>query len=286
VTNPPPAVNVGQARGELAETAFRERARADARQVIQGMPLQPPLAGARCPTTWAKCLISWEGQNLQYWSERATSGWDRGVISAFNKRKGIHREILRFRDVDNSDGDVASPLCTAESAAKLLDRLRVDAGMNLTDHLTSRRKANPSVQSRRKTNNNPPVAPPRVPPTPTQARGTTPRNSHRNAGRQPQQHAARHAPVEDDEDDDDDEAAFARAFPTVAPPQLNQMQRERENGFLRQAQAEQEEVRLEQERQRTQGVLLYRQRAERDRRNFGDISRFGRTDYARRELGS
>jgi hypothetical protein len=285
-TNQPPAATnvVAVSRGELVETEFRARARIDARQVIQGMALQPPLKNARCPSTWVKCLTSWQGQNLQYWAERPSTGWDTGVVSAFNKRKGIHREIVRFRDVDNAEGDVASPLCTLESAAKLLDRLRKDAGMNLTDHFTSRRKDNPSVQSRRKTNNNLPAVPPPPPTTPTQARGATRPNPVQNAGPRPrhvsQQRRPRHAPVEDEVD------AFAAAFPGVGPPQYNQMQRERESNWLRQGQAEQEVAAAELERRRTTGSDMYRHRAVPDQRNFGDLSRIGRDSYARRELGS
>jgi hypothetical protein len=152
-------------RGQLVDAEFRARALADATQVIQAMPVAPPLGNTNCPHTWVKCLMEWRGHNLQYWLTDDGKGWHRSLRNAYNKRRSIHAEIERYRDTENAEGDMSRPMCSLDGAAAALETLRRDGRLNLTDHFNSRRKANPGTQRRFRRSNNP-HPPPQPPPPP------------------------------------------------------------------------------------------------------------------------
>jgi hypothetical protein len=278
-----PAVSQGQ----LVEAQFRLQANRDATSVIQGMALQPPLKNKKCPGTWSTCLQNWQGNNLQYWESKSKAGWDKDVVRAFNKRLSIHREMVRFRTLENEEGDATAPICTMEIAARLLDELRGQSNLNLTDHLNQRQKENPSVRSRtggRGGRNRRLPSPPqaRTPREATQQHppfdGTEDRQRRSRGGRATQQ---QRPPVEDDVTGD----AFGAEFnpqPSAAAIERDRVRQQQTNLLMAQEQAA---FTVERERRRTSGSLMYRVNRGVDRRNHGDMSRYGRDAYRDNHLG-
>ena len=113
--------------GHLVDVEFRRRAQQDATQILQEMPIAPPLANTSCPPTWVKCLRDWRGNNLSFWvssTAKEKEGWAQSICSAYRKRLSIHTEIERYLAADNAEGDMSRPLCTLDLAAEALDTLR------------------------------------------------------------------------------------------------------------------------------------------------------------------
>ena len=288
-------------RGHLVDEAFRRRALEDATQVIQDMAIAPPLVNTSCPSTWVKCLRDWRGNNLAYWVRSSADdikGWDPRVASAYRKRRSIHTEIDRYLEADNAEGDLSRPLCTLDLAAEALDTLRRASGSNLTDHLNLRRKSNPHKQLRRKNNANPlppPVPPtPPVPPRPPRAAVNSRRREVVRVGGIPRRQVnptQRPPPVAGVQP-----ARFSDAYVgdhpdrhggvPPAPFGVGFVDRTgRRNWTTRRGVGD--DITLHQlgvaetERRRTQGTLLYREVALRDRRNHNSMDRFGRNQHAR-----
>jgi hypothetical protein len=274
--------------GRQAERMYREQAQRDATQVIQGMAVQPPLKQKKCPGTWFGCLVDWRGNLLEYWVEKARAGWDPKVVRSFNKRLSIQREIRRFRDLENDEGEASAPLCTLDMAAKQLDRLRKQAALNLTNHHSQLSKANSVVGSRKRKTNDLCLPTPRTP-LPRQApeRSTPARGvagfqaqlrQQANRRRQQQLPQPRPAPLVDDN-------PFFTQFPArglqltpeiVEREQLLSLERRRQ-----QAQDEGDAV-AEAYRQRTSGVLQWSTPRGRDDTNHGDTGRRDTRDFMAR----
>jgi hypothetical protein len=276
----PPAVGTettrhGASLGHLVDLEFRRRAQADATQVIDSVPIAPPLHNSSCPPTWVKCLRDWRGNNLSFWSnapKEQKDGWSNKIGSAYRKRLSIHTEIERYMASDNAEGDMSRPLCTLDLAAEALDTLRRASGSNLTDHLNSRRKANPVKQRRRSRNPNPPPAPvpPPPPPLPQPAAAVAPlRFSNAYVGADPD--------------------IRGRGPPTgvgnvPCNSRRNWVPRVPEPGDCTLAQLGEQDILAESERRRTQGTLLYRFSDDPDRRNHNGMGLFERNQHGRNQL--
>lgn len=274
-------------RGRLVERQFQAQANLDARQVIQGLPLQPPLKNKKCPATWTACLHQWQGNNLSYWEGHNKGGWDGRVLRAYNKRLSIQKELIRYRTLENEEGDATTPICTLELAARLLDELRVQRRLNLTDHLNMRRKENPAVGNRNRGGILQPPrqgrpAPPRRP-TQQQTQQQTGGGGEQRRDRGHRTHQERR-PAADVADDGG--AAFAAEFTNaVLPAAALERDRLRQQQTNLELEQERAGIAAEVHRLRTTGSLMYRETTSPDRRNQGDMSAFGRADYNRRHFG-
>ena len=276
----------GNRQGRRSE-ALREALNDNALGVINAQAVQPACNQHR-PAGYRLVLNKWKANNYDYFRHLDHAVKKRWQFKArFHSRLSVMEEIERLQRVEDERRDPTLPSCTLEEAADLLDSMFALLPLCFTKHLAEQRRENPNVDNQTRIRNTPANPPPAARRNFFGARagvhGAQASAQGRQRAQQPRQQQQRPIPPAPPVDNGDAFAAKWAHMGTPAAPTTRQ--REREDITLNELAEEAAVIRAEQERLRTQGVLLFQNRGDKDNRNFNDMSRHGRDQYARRHLG-